>query len=952
MFDKLKHALVGLLGSLMLVLPMSAVAVPDIFMQEGFVTDNRGRALDGVHNITVRLFAAARDGDPIFQEVHEGITIENGYYAIAVGSIEALNGALFNGEVFFTIAIDNGADLEPRIELGKVPAAFVCSVADQIATDADIDVATVAIAGETVIDQNGQWVGNPTGLRGPAGPPGQRGEAGPQGPQGPQGERGADGTDGAQGEQGSPDTPLQVRGKLLEVDGPGSGVNADLLDDLTSGQFLMSDRADTANGEIRFADSIRPSAGGNADNGIRWLDNAHGGGGDAAWIQWVSEGGENTALRIGVANDDDDNIELYSPSMVYLNGPDGKNLGFRWRATHGGDGDLAQISWISDGGGDNTALRIEVGNDGNDNLELRASGGVDVVGGLRVNGQTVPLDDAGFLERIRSVDGPGSGIVADSLDNLDSGQLLRADQNITLGGSMAVPNGSINMGGNAIIFQADPTDQARIYEERTGNDSTNLIFEKRDNTSDQIRFRWAMCCDDGTHDVLAINRSTVSVFDADVVINDRFFFPDEGYYFRVQRPNDNLEAGIQLRTGGSVKWRMWIDNDGNADPALRFLQSGHGFNDANPQFKIDASGDVSIGRDLVVGRNLRIEGSLTVNGRDIDGGVPTGAIVLHEEANNDGMTNAGYEATGAVAIIGGGSRGNSWRGLASVPSYQGWSTSAVINGRMYQMGTASNCVFEYNAASNSWNQRACHPAGKRYSHQAYAVGEHIYFIGGNGPHNYNHRYTPASNSWNDMAPIIGPNGNPNGRYCARGGVVDDMIYVAKGRLQNGGTTRSTVRYDPQNNSWRTLRDSNVSGTEFNAGTLGHHIYFAGGNNEFGSPSTYMDRYDVRTDSWERMPNTPDARGNAAVYGGPDGRLYFINGTEAAGLGCGGCPTDGWAFNPQTNQWEGIPNSPGGGFYPGMGIIGNELILSSGEGRGAAVHAYTFPGKAYFLYRKN
>jgi N-acetylneuraminic acid mutarotase len=341
-----------------------------------------------------------------------------------------------------------------------------------------------------------------------------------------------------------------------------------------------------------------------------------------------------------------------------------------------------------------------------------------------------------------------------------------------------------------------------------------------------------------------------------------------------------------------------------------------------------------------------------VDGRDINGGVPTGAIVLHEEANDAGMTEGGFEATGTTAILGGGSRGNTWRSLASVPAYQGWSTSAVVNGRMYQMGTANNCVYEYNIVNNEWRQRACHPAGKRYSHQAYAVGEHVYFIGGNGPHHYNHRYTPASNSWENMACIIGPGGGCNGRYCARGGVVDGQIYVAKGRLQNGGTTNHTVRYDPDNNEWTSLRDAQVPTTEFNAGVLGHHIYFAGGNNDFGSPSTYVERYDVRNDTWTRMPNTPDARGNAGVYGGPDGRMYFINGTEAAGLGCGGCPTDGWAFNPRSNTWEAIANSPGGGFYPGMGVLGNELILSSGEGRGAAVHAYTFPGKVYYLYRKN
>ena len=420
----------------------------------------------------------------------------------------------------------------------------------------------------------------------------------------------------------------------------------------------------------------------------------------------------------------------------------------------------------------------------------------------------------------------------------------------------------------------------------------------------------------------------------------------------IQRPNANNEGGIQFRTGDRVSWYVWIDNNGSGTPALRFLQSGQGFDDANPQFRIEADGDAVVGRNLTVRNDLEINGNLVVDGTDISGGVPTGAIVLHEDRNNDAMSNAGYEAMGLSVVVGGGTNGNSWRGLRNVPNYQGWSTAAVVNGRMYQMGTAGACVFEYNIDNNSWSRRACHPSGTRYSHAAYAVGEYIYFIGGQGPHNYNHRYHPASNSWRDMAPIITSDGRVSGRYCARGGMVDNRIYIAKGTVQRGDA-RNVVRYDPADNSWRVLARARRGSREFNAGTLGTHIYFAGGNTDGrGSPSPYVERYDVRTNTWTDMPDAPESKGNMAVYGGPDGRLYYINGTSSSGLGCSNCSTRGYAFDPDSNRWSRIADSPGGGFYPGMGVIGNELILSSGEGRGSAVHAYTFPGKKYFMYRKN
>jgi len=59
-----------------------------------------------------------------------------------------------------------------------------------------------------VIDSQGEWTGDPTGLQGPQGQRGLKGEQGPQGQrglkgeQGPQGQRGLKGEQGIQGEQG------------------------------------------------------------------------------------------------------------------------------------------------------------------------------------------------------------------------------------------------------------------------------------------------------------------------------------------------------------------------------------------------------------------------------------------------------------------------------------------------------------------------------------------------------------------------------------------------------------------------------------------------------------------------------------------------------------------------------------------------------------------------------
>jgi hypothetical protein len=69
---------------------------------------------------------------------------------------------------------------------------------------AKLDVnGNVAIAGSVVIDANGNWVGNPTGLTGPQGAKGDTGGTGAIGPQGLKGDTGAVGPAGPKGDTGA-----------------------------------------------------------------------------------------------------------------------------------------------------------------------------------------------------------------------------------------------------------------------------------------------------------------------------------------------------------------------------------------------------------------------------------------------------------------------------------------------------------------------------------------------------------------------------------------------------------------------------------------------------------------------------------------------------------------------------------------------------------------------------
>ncbi len=64
------------------------------------------------------------------------------------------------------------------------------------------------------------------------------------------------------------------------------------------------------NGRIQCDGPIRPSTGTSGTNGIAWVNNAFGGSGDFARIQYASWGGENAALSLTVGNDANDIIVL------------------------------------------------------------------------------------------------------------------------------------------------------------------------------------------------------------------------------------------------------------------------------------------------------------------------------------------------------------------------------------------------------------------------------------------------------------------------------------------------------------------------------------------------------------------------------------------------------------------------------------------------------------------
>ena len=173
-------------------------AVPTTITHQGRLYNVEGLAIDGTLEVRFAIYDAEGADTPIWSELHT-ITFEDGYFSTELGSLVPFEDEdVFDGSVRY-LGISVGADPEmtPRARVASMPYAMLANN-----VNGDITPSSVSVGGVEVIDSNGNWVGNSTGLVGPVGPAGPQGAIGPVGPTGPQGGTGPTGPQGVIGPTG------------------------------------------------------------------------------------------------------------------------------------------------------------------------------------------------------------------------------------------------------------------------------------------------------------------------------------------------------------------------------------------------------------------------------------------------------------------------------------------------------------------------------------------------------------------------------------------------------------------------------------------------------------------------------------------------------------------------------------------------------------------------------
>jgi len=197
---------------------------------------------------------------------------------------------------------------------------------------------------------------------------------------------------------------------IKTVDGAGSGLDADQLDGLSSGSFLRSDAADTkTSGDLVFSDSVKAAFGASSD-----LQIYHNG--SNSFIDETGTGG----------------LYIRADNIIRLDKFTGETL-----AAFNADGSI-DLYYDNSKKFETTTSGISI--TGNITVSGTVDGRDVASDGSKLDGiesgATADQSAAEILTAIKSVDGAGSGLDADTLDGSHASSFLTGNQTITLSGDV------------------------------------------------------------------------------------------------------------------------------------------------------------------------------------------------------------------------------------------------------------------------------------------------------------------------------------------------------------------------------------------------------------------------------------------------------------------------------------------------------------------------------------
>jgi len=256
-------------AGVLLFAPLSAAQVPTRLPLQARLTNPQGQPLNQASlPVTVRLYALPSGGATLFTESHTTAVVD-GLVSLEIGSVQPLSAGLFagNGERWLGLTVGADAEMQPRLRLSSAPYALAAASAAAF-SGGNLDASSFSLQGSPLIDSQGNWLGNSTGLVGPAGPVGPaglNGQTGPTGPIGPKGSTGATGTTGPIG-------PVGPTGPQGPAGGDGFWAQSGTNVYYNTGNLGLGTNAPSTNFEVRKSGTASARVRSTSSGGTAQLD--------------------------------------------------------------------------------------------------------------------------------------------------------------------------------------------------------------------------------------------------------------------------------------------------------------------------------------------------------------------------------------------------------------------------------------------------------------------------------------------------------------------------------------------------------------------------------------------------------------------------------------------------------------------------------------------------------
>ena len=280
-----------------------------------------------------------------------------------------------------------------------------------------------------------------------------------------------------------------------------------------------------------------------------------------------------------------------------------------------------------------------------------------------------------------------------------------------------------------------------------------------------------------------------------------------------------------------------------------------------------------------------------------------GCNIFHEQNDSGIADSVSLKATDSDAAVSNAENMPDVSGAVHQNTVDGWVKKApmltprgafgceVINGEIYAIGGRNqsgnlSSAERYSIKTDKWTELKPMSAPRSEMQTAILDGK-IYAVGGDATKdngmgmsvNTVERFDPEANTWLTLKPMN------MARMYHRLAVIGETIYAIGGSADS--TVLSTVEaYDPASNTWKKKAPMSVPRMHFGMEIIGGKIYVIGGCNSSDPVDAFdvlatVEMYDPETDKWIKkasMP-TPRLQFETKVI---DGKIYAIGGYNESG----------------------------------------------------------------------